>query len=65
MEDIKNFVDDMGIAAFEANIKIAGIAVVSDSGDVLFQTDNWDLNKVSSNILNLFKGSKSIVLNGA
>jgi hypothetical protein len=65
MNDIKNFIDDMGIAAFEANIKIAGISVVSDSGDVVYQTANWDLSEVSIKVLNLIKGDKSIVLNGA
>ena len=65
MDDIKNFVDDMGIAAFEANLKIAGIAVVSETGDVIFQTDNWDLSNETNDILNIIKGNKSINLNGA
>lgn len=65
MDDIKNFVDDMGIAAFEANIKIAGIAVISEVGEIIYQTDNWNLKKESNEILNLTKGSASIVLNGA
>lgn len=65
MDDIKNFIDDMGIAAFESNIKIAGIAVVSEVGEIIYQTDNWDLKKESNEILNLTKGSTSIILNGA
>ncbi len=65
MNDIKNFVDDLGIAAFEASVKIAGVAILSDSGNIIFQTDNWDLNNESNNILNIVKGSKSIDLNGA
>lgn len=64
MDDIKNFIDDLGIAAFEANIKIAGLAVVSNKGSVIFQTDNWDLKKQVSSILNIVKGEKKIVLNG-
>ena len=65
MAEIKNFVDEMGIAAFEANIKIAGIAVISDSGIIVFQTDNWDLKNEIDDILNIIKGSTSIDLNGA
>jgi hypothetical protein len=30
MDDIKSFVEDLGIAAFETDIKIAGVAVVCD-----------------------------------
>ncbi|MFX0077070.1 MAG: hypothetical protein ACFE96_16615, partial [Candidatus Hermodarchaeota archaeon] len=65
MDDIKNFIDDLGITAFEGNLKLAGLAVVSDSGDVIFQTENWDLSKDTINILNVIKGSDSIVINGA
>jgi len=65
MDDIKNFIDDLGIAAFEANLKLAGLAVVSDSGDLVFQTENWDLNNEIDNILNIIKGNDSIVINGA
>jgi hypothetical protein len=64
MDDIKNFIDDLGIDAFEANIKIAGIAVVSNSGNIIHQTDNWDLKKHTKKILNVIKGERAIDLNG-
>ncbi len=64
MNDIKNFVEDLGIVAFEANIKIAGIAVMSDLGRIVFQTTNWDLIDQTKAILDLIKGLNSIVLSG-
>ena len=63
MSEIKNFIDDLGIAALEANTKIASLAVVSDSGKVVIQTDNWDLTNQANNILNVIKGDRSFVLN--
>ncbi|MFX1571722.1 MAG: hypothetical protein ACFFB0_03160 [Promethearchaeota archaeon] len=63
MADIKNFIDDLGIAAFENNIKIASLAVVSDTGKLISQTANWDLTYQINNILNVIKGDRSFVLN--
>jgi hypothetical protein len=65
MDDIKNFIDDLGITAFETNIKIAGVAVVSDSGNIIFQTENWDITNQTKTILSVIKGERSIALNGA
>ncbi len=62
MDEIKNIIDDLGIAAFEANIKIAGLAVISDSGDLVYQTDNWDLTNKTNMILNVIKGERSFVI---
>jgi len=62
MDEIKDIVDDMGIDAFESNIKIAAIAVVSDSGDVVYQTSNWDLTNQTSVILVVINGERSFVL---
>jgi hypothetical protein len=63
MDEIKKIIDELGITTFEANMKIAGFAVVSDSGKVVFQTDNWDLNNQTNMILNVIKGDRSFVLN--
>ncbi|MFX1303613.1 MAG: hypothetical protein ACFE9X_09670 [Promethearchaeota archaeon] len=65
MDEIKNIVDDLGIAALESNMKIAGVAVVSDSGNLIFQTENWDLTNYTNMILNVIKGDRSFVLNDA
>ena len=64
MDDIKNIIDEVGIAAFEANTKVAGFAVVSDSGDLIYQTENWDLNNQTYIISNLIKGERSFTLSG-
>lgn len=63
MDEIKNIIDDLGIAAFEASMQIAGFAVVSDSGNVIYQTDNWDLTNQTHIISNLINGDSSFVLN--
>ena len=63
MDEIKKIIDELGITALETNIKIAGVAVVSDSGNIVFQTDNWDLTHQTNIILNVIKGDRSFVLN--
>ena len=63
MDEIKKIIDELGITTFEANMKIAGFAVVSASGKVVFQTDNWDLTNQSNMILNVIKGDHLFVLN--
>lgn len=63
MDEIKNIIDELGIIALETNIKIAGIAVVSDSGNIIFQTSNWDLTNQTNMILNVVKGDRSFILN--
>ena len=63
MDEIKKIIDELGIAALEANTKIAAVAVVSDSGDLVFQTDNWDLTNQTNIIVNVIKGDRSFVLN--
>ena len=63
MDEIKKIIDELGIDALESNTKIAGVAVVSDSGNIVFQTDNWDLTNQTNVILNVIKGARSFVLN--
>jgi len=63
MDEIKKIIDELGIDALESNTKIAGVAVVSDSGNIVFQTDNWDLTNQTNIILNVIKGARSFVLN--
>ncbi|MFX1268582.1 MAG: hypothetical protein ACFFAK_11540 [Promethearchaeota archaeon] len=63
MDEIKKIIDELGITALETNIKIASVAVVSDTGVILFQTENWDLTNQTNNILNAIKGARSFVFN--
>jgi len=63
MDEIKKIINELGIDALESNTKIAGVAVVSDSGNIVFQTDNWDLTNQTNVILNVIKGDRSFVLN--
>jgi hypothetical protein len=62
MDEIKNIVDDIGIAAFENKINLAALAVISDSGNLIFQTDNWDISNQVDIILNVLKGVHPFVI---
>jgi hypothetical protein len=62
MDEIKNIVDEVGIASLENNIKLAAVAVVSDSGNLVYQTENWDLTQQTNIIMNVIKGGHSFVL---
>jgi hypothetical protein len=62
MDEIKSVIDDLGIAALETSIKIAAVAVVSDLGSLIMQTENWDLTNQINILLNVIKGERSFVL---
>ncbi|MFW9949610.1 MAG: hypothetical protein ACFFKA_05740, partial [Candidatus Thorarchaeota archaeon] len=64
MDDFKNFVQDLGIDAFESNIKIAGVAIISNSGSLIFQTENWDIKSHIKTIIEVMRAPKSFVFNG-
>jgi len=40
MNEIKKVIDKLTITALETNIKIAAVAVLSDSGNIIYQTKN-------------------------
>ena len=63
IEEIKGIVDDLGIEALETNSNIAAIAVVSDSGDLIHQTENIDLTNQTEMVFNLIQGDQSIIFN--
>jgi hypothetical protein len=65
MEEIKKIVDDMGIDAFENSMNLAAIAVVSDSGNLIYQTENWDLTNQTTIIFDVLNGGTSFNLNNA
>jgi hypothetical protein len=62
MDEIKNLIDDLGVEALENNIKIASIAILSDKGDLVYQTENWDLSDQTNTIINVIKGAHSFIL---
>lgn len=64
MTDIKSIVEDIGIKALENSVKIASLAVISDSGELIYQTSNMDLTNQTQVILNVIHGEKSFNLNG-
>ncbi|MFX1419474.1 MAG: hypothetical protein ACFE9N_11190 [Promethearchaeota archaeon] len=65
MDKIKRIVEELGIAALETNMKIAAVAVVSDLGNLVFQTENWDLSNQTNIILDAIKGNHSFVINNS
>jgi hypothetical protein len=56
--------EEIAIAAFEENIKIASFALIADSGKIVYQTKNWDLSNQTNTIFDAVKGSKSFMLGG-
>ena len=58
MTNIKGIIDDIGIAAFESNIKIAALAVISSSGNSIYQTENFNLSNQANDLLNAINGKK-------
>jgi len=63
MDEVKNIIDDLGISALENNMNLAAVAVVSNSGKLIYQTENWDLSNQTNIILEVIKGSRSFILN--
>ena len=63
MSEIKSIIDDLGNDALESSIKIASAAVVSDAGEVVYQTENVDLTNQTHIISDIIKGEQSFVLN--
>jgi len=63
MVEIKEIISDLRISALENNIKLAGLAVISTEGNLIYQTENWDLSNQIRNILYIIKGDNPFVLN--
>jgi hypothetical protein len=63
MDEIKEIIDDLGIKALENNMNIAAAAVISDSGDLIFQTSNWNLTNQTQIVLDALRGVSSFILN--
>ena len=65
MSEIKKLIDDMGIISFENNMKIAGFVVLSDSKDLIYQTENWDVSKYRDLLFDAINGAISIEINNS
>lgn len=63
MTNLISLMEDIANAAFETNVKIASLGLISKSGQVLYQTQNWDLSTQTKVILDVVKGNKKMVLN--
>ena len=64
MNDLKSFIDNLGIEVFETGLNLAGLAIVSDSGDLIIQTENWNLKKDTNSILKVLNGERLLELSG-
>lgn len=65
MDEIKNLIDDLGVDSFEANTKIASLAIISEKGELVYQTENWDLTSSMEGILKVINGEPLFILNNA
>ncbi|MEM3564951.1 MAG: hypothetical protein QXR19_17110 [Candidatus Jordarchaeaceae archaeon] len=63
MVEINNLMEEIANASLEKNTKIASLALVSDTGKIVYQTKNWDLSNQTKTILDVVKGNKEFVLN--
>ncbi|MBN1215157.1 MAG: hypothetical protein JXA99_06905 [Candidatus Lokiarchaeota archaeon] len=63
MNEIKKIIDDIGILAFESSIKIASLAVISNLGEIIYQTDNWELSSYTNILLDVLKGTDKFIFN--
>ncbi len=57
---VEKIIDEL----LDADENIGGIAVISDNGSIISQTENWDLTAEAQNIINTVKGGSSITLLG-
>jgi hypothetical protein len=62
VEKIKKIIGKLSVAALEEDTKIAGVAVISKSGKVVYQTENFDLTNQENIILNVLNGESSFRL---
>ena len=63
MAEINNLMEDIAIDAFEKSIGIASLALISDTGKIIYQTKNWDLLSQATTILDVVNGNKQFMLN--
>jgi hypothetical protein len=63
VDEIKDIIDEISNASLEANMKIASLAIISNSGNIVYQTTNFDISNQVTNILNVVKGDSSFFLN--
>ncbi|TFF94348.1 MAG: hypothetical protein EU543_01485 [Promethearchaeota archaeon] len=63
MEDIKKIMEELGIESLEKNINLAGLVIVNESQELIYQTSNWDLPDLQSALSDIKKGEDSFKLN--
>ncbi|MBD3350309.1 MAG: hypothetical protein GF364_02375 [Candidatus Lokiarchaeota archaeon] len=63
MENISNIIDDLSIASLENSINLAAVAVISDEGKILFQTENFDLRNNTSFVFEVLQGKEAFIVN--
>ena len=63
MEKFKSILEDLSNESLENKINLASIAILTESGNLIFQTKNWDISKNTQDILNFFESKESIIIN--
>jgi hypothetical protein len=59
----KKIIDELSVTALEESTKIAGIAIVSKVGEIIYQTENFNVRNQENVILNELNGESSFTLN--
>lgn len=54
----ENLIDEL----IEEEQNVGGAAVISNSGELIFQTENWDLSSEIENILSVVESPKSSII---
>jgi hypothetical protein len=63
MNELQRMMQEMANDALEANTKIAGLAVVTKQGKVVYQSANWDVSKQSQALMGVLAGQKTFQWN--
>ena len=63
MSNLNDFITDLGNEALEQDTRIAGLAVISDNGELISQTSNLDLSGQTEVILEVVNGAPSFTVN--
>lgn len=63
MSELKKIIDEIGISALENNVKIAALAVISNSGKIIHQTENFDLKNQVNTLISALDGKESFIIN--
>lgn len=63
MDELRGIMETIGDESLEAGMKIAGMALLRPSGQVMYQSANWDLTSQAAVVLGVVHGNTQFLLN--